>query len=58
MRATDQKLGRALGTGTRVSKRLTALTARRREQSLARFMESLHSGTEFTGERENWRPIG
>ena len=58
MRARDQKLGRALGTGAQETKRLTALTARRREQSLARFMESLRNGPEFTDEREIWHPIG
>lgn len=51
-------MGRALGTKQQESKRMTALTARRREQSLARFMESLQEGAEFTNHRDAWCPIG
>lgn len=58
MKTTDKRLGRALSTRKQETKRLTALTVRRREQSLARFIESLQSGAEFTNDRELWCPIG
>lgn len=53
-----KRLGRALSARKQETKRLTALTARRREQGLARFIESLQSGGEFRDGRAVWRPVG
>ena len=54
MKNTNTMLGRPLAKGGLLTNRQAALTARRKELSLWRFMESLKGGEGFTNK---WLPV-